>query len=290
MKKSKEYILITIGALLVAVAIQLFFVPNQIAPGGVSGIGLILNSLFPGVSISTYVIVLNGILFLLAFKLLGGGFGFKTLYASFSLSGIMWVIENVIRPEKVTGDLMLATLLGILLLGTGLGMVFNQDASTGGTDIIAKILNKYTNLSMGVSMTIIDLMVVVLVAAFFGIERGLYAGLATFLNGVVIDRVVGGFNEKKQVFIITRNKEEVKSYVVDVLERGATIFTGEGAYSGEGNYVIYTVLSTKEFVKLKTFLREYYPDAFVTVTSTTEVLGQGFSLPKRKPDKKEAVG
>lgn len=289
MKKSKEYILITIGALLVAVAIQLFFVPNHIAPGGVSGIGLILNSILPTISVSTYVIVLNGILFLLAFKLLGGGFGFKTLYASFSLSGFMWVIENIIRPETMTEDLMLATLLGILLLGTGLGMVFNQGASTGGTDIIAKILNKYTNLSMGVSMTIIDLLVVVMVAAFFGIERGLYAGLATFLNGVVIDRVVGGFNEKKQVFIITRNKDEVKSYVVDVLERGATIFTGEGAFSGEGNYVIYTVLSTKEFVNLKTFLREQYPDAFVTVTSTTEVLGQGFSMPKQKLHKKEVL-
>lgn len=289
MKKSKEYILITIGALLVALAIQLFFVPNHIAPGGVSGIGLILNSVFPQVSVSTYVIVLNGALFLLAFKLLGGGFGFKTLYASFSLSGMMWIIENVIQPERATEDLMLATLLGILLLGTGLGMVFNQDASTGGTDILAKILNKYLNLSMGVSMTIIDLMVVVLVAAFFGIERGLYAGLATFLNGVVIDRVVGGFNEKKQVFIITRNKEEVKTYVVDVLERGATIFTGEGAFSGEGNYVIYTVLSTKEFVNLKTFLREHYPDAFVTVTSTTEVLGQGFSLPKKKLERKGEV-
>ena len=281
MKKYKEYILITFGSALVALAIQLFFVPNQIAPGGVSGIGLVLNSLTPGISVSTYVIGLNIILFLLAFKLLGGGFGFKTLYASFSLSIIMWIIENVVRPEAITDDLMLSSILGILLLGTGLGIVFNQDASTGGTDILAKILNKYMNLSMGLSMTIIDLMVVVLVAFFFGLERGLYAGLATFLNGIVIDRVVGGFNEKKQVFIITSDKDEVKSFIVNHIERGATIFSGEGGFSGAENHVIYTVLSTKEFVTLKTFLREEHPDSFVTVSSTTEVLGRGFSLPKR---------
>ena len=176
---------------------------------------------------------------------------------------------------------MLASLIGILLLGTGLGIVFNQDASTGGTDILAKILNKYLHLSMGLSMTIIDLAVVMVVAFFFGLERGLYAGLATFLNGIVINRVVGGFNEKKQVFIITGEKEKVKSYIVNEIQRGATIFSGEGGFSGAENHVIYTVLSTKEFVKLKMHLREHHPDSFVTVSSTTEVLGQGFSMPKK---------
>jgi len=281
MRKYKEYIFITFGAALVALAIQLFFIPNQIAPGGVSGIGLVINSLTPGVSVSTYVIILNVILFLLAFKLLGGGFGFKTIYASFSLSIIMWIIENIIKPQSITDDLMLASLIGILLLGTGLGIVFNQDASTGGTDILAKILNKYLHLSMGLSMTIIDLAVVIVVAFFFGLERGLYAGLATFLNGIVINRVVGGFNEKKQVFIITGEKEKVKSYIVNEIQRGATIFSGEGGFSGAENHVIYTVLSTKEFVKLKMYLRENHPDSFVTVSSTSEVLGQGFSMPKK---------
>ena len=284
MKKYKEYIFITFGAALVALAIQLFFIPNKIAPGGVSGIGLVINSLTPGVSVSTYVIILNVILFLLAFKLLGGGFGFKTIYASFSLSIIMWIIENIIKPQSITDDLMLASLIGILLLGTGLGIVFNQDASTGGTDILAKLLNKYFNLSMGLSMTIIDLAVVMVVAFFFGLERGLYAGLATFLNGIVINRVVGGFNEKKQVFIITGEKEKVKSYIVNEIQRGATIFSGEGGFSGAENHVIYTVLSTKEFVRLKMYLRENHPDSFVTVSSTSEVLGQGFSMPKKIAD------
>lgn len=285
MKAYRSYFFITLGAMLVAMAIQLFFIPNQIAPGGVSGIGLILNRLIPAVSVSTYVLGLNIVLFIVAFRILGGGFGFKTLYASFSLSIFMWILENVIRPANITEDLMLASLVGILLLGTGLGLVFNQDASTGGTDIVAKILQKYFHLSMGLSMTLIDLLVVLLVALMFGLERGLYAGLATFLNGVVINRVVGGFNEKKQVFIISSEKEKIRAFIVHEIERGATIFTGEGAFSGESNYVIYSVLSTKEFVRLKTFLRENVPEAFITVSSTTEVLGQGFSLPKRPKDK-----
>lgn len=285
MKAYRSYFFITLGAMLVAMAIQLFFIPNQIAPGGVSGIGLILNRLIPAVSVSTYVLGLNILLFIVAFRILGGGFGFKTLYASFSLSIFMWILENVIRPANITEDLMLASLVGILLLGTGLGLVFNQDASTGGTDIVAKILQKYFHLSMGLSMTLIDLLVVLLVALMFGLERGLYAGLATFLNGVVINRVVGGFNEKKQVFIISSEKEKIRAFIVHEIERGATIFTGEGAFSGESNYVIYSVLSTKEFVRLKTFLRENVPEAFITVSSTTEVLGQGFSLPKRPKEK-----
>ncbi|MGB4590019.1 MAG: YitT family protein [Clostridiaceae bacterium] len=281
LKAFKSYALITLGTLLVAVGIQLFFIPHKIAPGGVTGLSLVINNFFPGLSISTYVIIFNVILFILAFRLLGGGFGIKTLYASFSLSTFMWVIENLIKPEAISSDLMLNSMIGILLLGTGLGVVFNQDASTGGTDILAKIVNKYFHISMGLSMTMIDFLVVVLVALIFGLERGLYATLATFLNGVVINRVVEGFNEKKQVFVITSEKEKVKEFIVKEIERGATIFAGEGGFSGGNNYVIYSVVSTKEFVRLKTYLRENIPDAFVTVSNTSEVLGQGFSIPRR---------
>lgn len=287
MKKSKDYILITLGAALVAMAIQLFFVPNKVAPGGVSGISLVLTTFTPGVSVSTYVIILNIILFALAFKFLGEGFGKKTIYAAGSLSIFMWIIENIIKPDPLTDDLMLASIMGILLLGTGLGIVFNQQASTGGTDIIAQLLHKYTNLSMGISMTIIDLTVVILVAFAFGLERGLYAALATMLNGVVINKVVGGFNEKKQVFIITQHKEEVRSFIVSDLSRGATIFEGEGAYGGNRNHVLYTVLNTKEFIQLKLFLKENYQDSFVTASTTTEVIGQGFSLPKKEVNQHE---
>ena len=281
MKTFKSYVLITLGSLLVALGIQLFFIPHKIAPGGVSGLSLVINNFFPAISISTYVIIFNIILFILAFKLLGGGFGIKTLYASLSLSTFMWVIENLIKPEVISSDLMLNAMMGILLLGTGLGLVFNEDASTGGTDILAKIVNKYFHISMGLSMTMIDFLVVVLVALIFGLERGLYATLATFLNGVVINRVVEGFNEKKQVFVITSEKDKVNEFIVKEIERGATIFAGEGGFSGENNYVIYSVVSTKEFVRLKTYLRENIPDAFVTVSNTSEVLGQGFSMPRK---------
>lgn len=284
MKKYKDYVLITLGSALVAIAVQFFFVPNKIAPGGVSGLGLVLTSLTPNVSVSAYVIILNIILFGLAFKFLGDGFGKKTIFAATVLSIFMWIIENIIQPEALTDDLMLTSIMGIIILGMGLGIVFNQQASTGGTDIIAQLLHKYTSLSMGISMTMVDLTVVTLVAVAFGLERGLYAALATMLNGVVINKVVGGFNEKKQVFIITSHKEEVRSFIVTDLSRGATIFEGEGAYGGNKNHVLYTVLNTKEFIKLKLFLKDNYQDSFVTASATTEVIGQGFSLPKKKAE------
>ncbi len=284
MKKYKDYLLITLGSALVAMAVQLFFVPNKIAPGGVSGLGLVMTSLTPNISVSAYVIFLNIILFGLAFKFLGEGFGKKTIFAASALSIFMWIIENVIQPKALTDDLMLTSIMGILILGTGLGIVFNQQASTGGTDIIAQLLHKYTSLSMGISMTMVDLTVVILVALAFGLERGLYAALATMLNGVVINKVVGGFNEKKQVFIITSHKEEVRTFIVQDLSRGATIFDGEGAYGGNKNHVLYTVLNTKEFIKLKLFLKDNYQDSFVTASATTEVIGQGFSLPKKKAE------
>ncbi len=284
MKKYKDYLWITLGSALVAIAVQFFFVPNKIAPGGVSGLGLVMNSLIPSISVSTYVIFLNIILFGLAFKFLGDGFGKKTIFAASALSIFMWIIENIIQPQALTDDLMLTSVMGILILGSGLGIVFNQQASTGGTDIIAQLLHKYTSLSMGISMTIVDLTVVTLVALAFGLERGLYAALATMLNGVVINKVVGGFNEKKQVFIITSHKEEVRLFIVKELSRGATIFHGEGAYGGHKNHILYTVLNTKEFVRLKLFLKDNYQDSFVTASATTEVIGQGFSLPKKKAE------
>lgn len=283
LRKLKEYLLISIGALLVAVAVQVFFVPHGIAPGGVSGIGLVLNHLLPGLSVSSYVLLLNGALFLIAFRLLGGGFGFKTLYASFALSGMMWIIENVLRPGIVTEDLLLSTFVGILLLGTGLGMVFNQEASTGGTDILAKILHRYVHTPIGHAMAGIDFMVVGLVASTFGLERGLYAGLATILNGVVINKVVEGFNEKKQVFVFTTDPQRVRRFITQEVQRGVTLFKGEGGYSGDANHVLYSVLSTREFVQLKTYLRAELPEAFIAVSNVNEVLGQGFTLPKMLP-------
>ncbi len=279
-KRIKEYLLITIGSILVAFSVQVFFLPNGIAPGGVSGMALVLNLIVPGLSVSVLVMALNAVFFGLGFLVLGGGFGIKTLYASTLVSVAMWVIETFLSIGQPTEDLMLSTAMGILILGTGIGIVFNQDASTGGTDIIAKIISKFTGMTPGSALVLIDLTVVVMIALNFGLERGLYGILGAILNGVVINRIVDGFNSAKQVFVITRDREKVRGFIVGKLDRGATIFSGEGAYTGAESYMIYCVLSTREFVVLKQFLRDQVPDAFVTVGTAAEVLGKGFSSPK----------
>lgn len=280
MKKIKEYILITLGALIVSLAVQLFFVPAKIAPGGVSGIGIVLNSIFPEISVSGFIIVINIILFIIAFKFLGDEFGFKSLYASIMLSGFMWIIENRLNIGRVTKDYMLSAIIGGVLLGFGLSLVFNQKSSTGGTDIIASIINKYTYLSLGYGMMIIDFIVVFSGMLLFGIERGLYGAIATLLIGSTVNKVVEGFNIQKEVVVITNEKDKVKKYIIDEIERGVTIFNAEGGFSEQKKYAIYSVVSSKEFITLKIYLKENIPDAFITVGNVNEVFGEGFSRPK----------
>lgn len=279
-KRIKEYILITFGALVVSLAVQLFFVPAKIAPGGVSGIGIVLNSLFPEISVSGFIIGINIILFIIAFKFLGDEFGFKSLYASFILSGFMWIIENKLTIERITEDYMLSAIIGGVLLGVGLSIVFNQKSSTGGTDIIASIINKYTYLSLGYSMIIIDFIVVFSGMLLFGLERGLYGAISTLLIGSTINKVVEGFNVQKEVVVITKEKDKVKKYIINTIERGVTIFSAEGGYSENKKYALYSVVSSKEFITLKIYLKENIPDAFITVGNVNEVFGEGFSRPK----------
>ncbi len=279
-KKAKEYFLISLGALIVALAVQLFFVPAKIAPGGVSGLGIVLNNVFPEISVSGFIIVINIILFVLAFKFLGDEFGFKSLYASFMLSAIMWIIENKLDIEIITRDNMLSAIIGGVSLGIGLSIVFNQKASTGGTDILASVIKKYSHISLGYSIIIIDFMVVFAGMLSFGLERGLYGAIATLLIGSTVNKVVEGFNSQKEVVIITNEKDKVKNFIVDEIQRGVTIFNGVGGYSENDNYALYSVVSPKEFIALKIYLKANIPDAFITVGTVNEVFGEGFSRPK----------
>lgn len=279
-KKIKEYIFISIGALIVALAVQLFFVPAQIAPGGVSGLGIVLNHIFPGISVSGFIILINIILFAVAFKFLGDEFGFKSLYASFMLSFIMWIIENKLDIQIITRDNMLSAIIGGILLGIGLSIVFNEKASTGGTDILASVITKYSHLSLGYSIMIIDFVVVFTGMLSFGLERGLYGAIATLLIGSTVNKVVEGFNSQKEVVIITKEKDKVKEFIINEIQRGVTIFSGVGGYSENTNYTLYSVVSPKEFIALKIYLKANIPDAFITVGTVNEVFGEGFSRPK----------
>ena len=223
-EKIKEFFMITIGVILVSIAVQYFYVPSKITGGGITGISMVINHNIPSLPIGMLMMGMNIILFILGFLLIGGHFGGKTLYASFSLSGIMWFIEKVMKPTGFTNDILLSAIIGTLLLGLGLGIVFYQNASTGGTDIIAKILNQYLHLDMGKSMQAVDILVVILAATTFGIEASLYSVVVVLLNGVIIDRVIEGFSSVKSVMVFSNNSENIKAHIIDEIDRGCTVF------------------------------------------------------------------
>ena len=276
MKKIKEYLLTTIGIALTAIALEYFFFPSDIAAGGVSGIGLVINKLI-GLDTSIVVLVLNILLFILAFLVIGKSFGSKSIYATIMLSVFMWIIEKFFTPGVLTENMFLASFFGSIILGMGAAIVFHQGASTGGTSIIAAIISKFTPIGIGISVLLTDSFVCILAISIFGVDKGLFGFFSVILIGLVIDKFIDGFNRCKQVFIITSKEKDIVNHIIKNIDRGCTVLNGNGGYTGSDVKIIYTVLSSNEFIALKKDVKEIDPEAFVTVNESTEVLGKGFT-------------
>lgn len=271
----KEFALITMGIFLVAVSVVYFFEPNNIAAGGITGLAIVINHYIPFISIGPLVLMMDAILFIVALIVLGAKFGAKTIYSSFLLSTSMWLMQTFI-PINVTNDLILATIFGTLISAVGMAIVFNANASTGGTDIIAKILNKFFHIEIGKSLLIVDFLVTLLGAVTFGINIGLYGLLAVIINGVVIDNIIAGFKTKSEITIISEKNKEISKFILDDLERGCTFIKGIGGFTRKDTSILYTVLDRNEFIKLKNKIKEIDKNAFITVGEVHEVMGEGF--------------
>ena len=275
MQKIKEYLLTTIGVALTAIALEYFFFPCDIAAGGVSGIGIVVNK-FSGLDTSIVVLVLNILLFILAFIVLGKSFGAKSIYATVMLSVFMWIIEKILKPGILTENMFLASVFGSILLGMGAAIVFHQGASTGGTSIIAAIISKFTPIGIGISVLLTDSFVCLLAISVFGVDKGLFGFFSVILIGLIIDKFIDGFNTCKQVFIITSKEKEIVNHIIKNIDRGCTVLNGNGGYTGSDVKIIYTVLNSNQFIALKKHVKEIDPAAFLTVNDSTEVLGEGF--------------
>lgn len=277
MKRFREYLFITIGFILVALSIEVFLAPNKIAAGGVSGIAIIINSIFPFLTVGMLMLIMNVILFIIAFIVIGNKFGAKSIYASLGLSGTIWIMDRFLATSlHLTTDLLLATIFGTLMSGIGMAMVFNQNASTGGTDILAKILNKFFHIDIGKSLLSVDFIVTIFAGVTFGADAAMYALLAVIVNGMVIDNVIEGMNTVKEIMVISSKTDQISNYIIKELDRGCTIFPGKGGFSAKDTYVLYTVLHRRQFIKLKKFIKEIDSRAFITVSEAHEVLGEGF--------------
>ncbi|MFP7297263.1 YitT family protein [Neobacillus niacini] len=267
-----EYINVLIGSAIIALAFNVFLLPNQIASGGVSGISTILLSVI-GWEPAYVQWAFNIPLFIAGVLLLGKQFGVKTLVGTLFLPFVVFLTKNI---EPWTNDALLGALFGGIAVGLGLGIVFRGNASTGGTDLAAQIITKYTGLTLGTSVVLIDGIIVISAALVFDIERGLYALIALYVTSKTIDLVQVGLGRSKTAMIITNKQEEVREGILNKIDRGVTKLSAHGGFTDNERPVLMCVVDQREFTKLKQLVKSLDPTAFVVVMDASEVLGEGF--------------
>ncbi len=271
-----EYFFTAFGTLVAAIGIFYFLVPQNLAIGGVTGFSIVMTS-YIKLPISIVTFITNVILLLLGFIFIGREFGGKTIFSVIVLSVSMYVMENFFPiSQPMTNEILLNLIVGILLFAIGLAIVFNQNASTGGTDILAKILNKYFNLNFGTGLLVADAIVVCLAIITFGLEQGILGALGWFLKGIAVNYFIDGFNIKKETVIVSQKPNEIKEFIFSKIHRGVTIYKAQGGYTNENKDIIVTVLTKNEYFALKKRLKEIDPQIFVLVRNVQDVFGRGF--------------
>ncbi|RPK04227.1 hypothetical protein EH11_00631 [Bacillus subtilis] len=267
----RDYVYILLGAAITAVSFNVFLLPNKIAAGGVSGISTILQSY--GFEAAYVQWIINIPLFIAGVILLGGKFGLKTLAGSVFLPLVVFLTRDI---QPATYHELLAAIFGGVGIGIGIGIVYLGKGSTGGTALAAQIIHKYSGLSLGKCLAIIDGMIVVTAMIVFNIEQGLYAMLGVYVSSKTIDVVQVGFNRSKMALIITKQEQAVKEAVLQKIDRGVTKISAVGGYTDDDRPILMCVVGQTEFTKLKQIVKQIDESAFVIVADASEVLGEGF--------------
>ena len=267
---------IFIGCIITALSYVIFLIPHQIVPGGVTGIAMVLHFLYQ-TPVGILTIVLNVPLFLIAIRVLGLSFGIKSVIAIVFTNILIDFFSYSVTIASPTDNPLLAALYGGILLGLGLGLVFRGGASTGGTDIVGQVLNRYTNLSVGMWIMIVDCVVITLAGVTTrSVELALLGYLALFLSSKIIDLVLEGIDYARAAFIISTEHEQITEAIYDRMKRGVTVLEGHSPYTKEQRPVIMCVITKKETHNFKSMVHHIDKKAFVILTDVFEVLGQGF--------------
>lgn len=269
----KRVMMIAIGVILIAVGIHFFLLPNNLSLGGAVGLAVIVNK-FISVDMGLVLIGVNLVLFILGFVIIGNAFGVWTVASSLALSGLVWLLERVypIAEPVIPDDVFLNLIVAVLLYGSGVAIVLNQSASTGGSDIISKILNKYTGLDLGKGCLITDFIITLFAGFTYGLKIGFYCLLGVIINGIVIDQVIDGMNAGKHCIIHTKYPEKVADFLI-AQGHSATLYEAVGAYSKEKKTVVEAVVATRNFIHLKNYLREIDCNVFMIVGNVHNVIG-----------------
>lgn len=275
MKKSeliRECFIITFATLIVSAAVFFFLLPSQVSVGSISGLAMILGNVIP-LHMSVITFILNGILLIAGFLLIGKDFGAKTVYTSLLLPLFLRVFE-IYFPDfsSINGDPFLDMVCYIFTVSIGLAILFRENASSGGLDIIAKLLNKYLHMDIGKAMALPGMCVALSSILFYDKKLVVLSLLGTYLNGIVLDHFIFGLNLKKRVCIISEKEAEIRDFILNRLHSGATLYEGRGAYNDQPRTEIITIVDKNEYSLLMSYLLKTDPSAFVTVYTVSEVI------------------
>jgi uncharacterized membrane-anchored protein YitT (DUF2179 family) len=280
----RDYLIITVSSLIQAVALRLFFIPANLASGGVSGISQLINH-FTGWPIGMMVLIGNIPLFLIGWRFLGGSkFAMRTALAILTYSLFtdllmkipLFVYYSQILINDLKGDIFLNSLYGAIVGGIGYGLVYRARGTSGGSDILARILNHWRGVSMTQSYLMVDTGVILAAGFIFGWKEALYALITLYVSGIVSETVLEGGTTARTAMIVTGKVDEISNRIMEDLERGVTVLDATGAYTGEYRPVLYCVISRAEVATLKDIINEIDPEAFMVIGVAHEALGEGF--------------
>lgn len=268
----QDMAVITFATFIVAVAVYFFMMPNNLAIASIAGLAVVLQNFIP-LSVATISLIFNVGLLIIGFIFVGREFGGKTVYTSVILPIFVGIFEKLFpKYNGLTGDPFLDMICYIFIVSIGLSLLFNHNASSGGLDIIVKILNKYLHIDKGKAMSIAGMLVSLSAVFAYDTKTVVLSVLGTYLNGIILDYFLFGTNIKKKVCILSRKNEEIKKYILKNMHSGATLYKVIGAYNNEEHEEVVAIVNKREYGVLMQFIRRTDPDAFVTVSTINEVM------------------
>lgn len=269
----KEWGIITLAVLLIALTVFFFLIPSHLTISSISGLAIILAEVLP-LPVSALTMILNVVLLIVGFLFVGKGFGLKTVYTSILLPVFLGVLERLF-PEggSLTGDTLIDMICYCFFVSIGLAMLFNRNASSGGIDIVAKLMNKFMRIELGKAMSVAGICVAASAIFVYDIKTVLLSVIGTYLNGVILDHFIFGSDVKKRVCIVSLQKHnEIKDYILHHIHSGATLYRAYGAYTEKEYREIVAIVDKAEYLKLMNYLAVTDPDAFVTVYAVNEII------------------
>ncbi len=273
----KEWMLLTLGAVCIGTGVYFFKFPNNFSTGGVSGLAVILSHYLPEMTPGDLVFIINMVLLLIGFLVFGRSFGIRTAYVSTLMSTFISLMERVLpMSAPMTTQPFMELLFAVGLPAVGSAVLFNLDASSGGTDIVAMLLKKYTSLDIGKALFCSDCIITFAACFAFGMETGLFCIMGLVIKSVMVDMVLENIKIHKCFHIITSHPEPIAEFIINEMHRGATELKGEGVYTHEGKTILLTVVNRRQAVTLRRYIKSVDPSAFLLITNTGEIIGKGF--------------